>query len=105
MSSSGGFTPIWTKGGQELVYRGLTDPGVFAVSIDQVSGEPGTPERLFEDSYRRGNRRFHTWDVTLDGGHFIMVKEPEDRLPRRLVVVTNFFEELRRVVPDQLPRL
>ncbi len=29
-----------------------------------------------------------------------MIKQPEDELPRRLVVVTHFFEELKRLVPN-----
>ena len=39
------------------------------------------------------------FDVSSDGERFIMIKQPEDELPRRLVVMTHFFEELKRLVP------
>ena len=99
--SDDGITPLWTKGGQELVYRGRGERGVFAVPIDPVSGEPGLPRLLFDDTYFMGNNSGNRqWDVTPDGQQFIMIKEPEDRLPRRYVLVQNFFEELRERVPN-----
>ena len=100
VSSGGGYEPLWTKEGQELVYR-IADRGVFAVSIDVDSGEPGTPELLFADNYyATDDFWYRDWDVTPDGQRFFMIKEPEDRRPRRLVVITNFFEELKRLVPN-----
>ena len=68
---------------------------MFAVSFDPGSGRIGTPVQLFEDDYLRGNTRIREWDVTADGERFIMIKAPEDGLPRRLVMVQNFFEVLR----------
>ena len=101
VSSDDAITPLWTKDGEELVYRGRGDRGVFAVPIDPVSGEPGLPGLLFEDTYYVGNNSGNRqWDVTPDGEQFIMIKEPEDRLPRRYVLVQNFFEELKRLVPN-----
>ena len=102
VSAGDGFAPLWTKGGQELVYRGdLSDRAVFAVSIDPNTGAPGTPERLFADPYYAPDWYWYReWDVTPDGQRFIMMKQPEDQLPRRLVLVQNFFEELRQVLPD-----
>ena len=102
VSAGDGFAPLWTKEGQELVYRrDLSDHAVFAVSIDPNTGAPGMPERLFADPYYAPDWYWYReWDVTPDGQRFIMMKQPEDQLPRRLVLVQNFFEELRQVLPD-----
>ena len=97
VSSGGGRTPLWTRGGQELVYRGAD--AVFAAPVDPDFGEPGTPTKLFNDPYRRANDRFREWDVSSDGERFIMIKDSE-MLPRRLILVQNFFEELKRMVPN-----
>ena len=98
VSSGDGFAPRWSREGRELVYRGdLSDHAVFAVAVDPDTGEPGTPERLFADPYYAPDYYWYRfWDVASEGQQFIMIKEPQDRLPRRLVVVTNFFEELRQ---------
>lgn len=95
--SGGGITPLWTKDGQKLVYRGgLEDRFVFARAFNPSSGDLGAPVQLFPDNYLRSSSpRLRQWDVTPDGQRFIMIKVPEDRRPRRLVIMTNFFEFLR----------
>jgi Tol biopolymer transport system component len=95
--SGGGITPLWTKGGQELVYRGsLEDRFVFARAFNPSSGDLGAPEQLFPDNYLRSSPpRLREWDVTPDGQRFIMIQVPEDRRPRRLVIIVNFFELLK----------
>ncbi len=82
-----------------MVYReGLT---VYAVALDPISGAPGTPESLFEGHYvLNSNTSLREYDVSPAGERFIMVKRPEDELPRRLVVVTHFFEVLKRLVAN-----
>ena len=72
-----------------------------AVALDPISGAPGTPESLFEGHYvLNSNTSLREYDVSPAGERFIMVKQPEDELPRRLVVVTHFFEVLKRLVAN-----
>jgi hypothetical protein len=40
-----------------------------------------------------------TYDITPDGRRFVMVKEMNPP-PRRIAVVLNWFEELKRLVPS-----
>jgi len=57
----------------------------------------GTPRLLFEGSYRPGNH----YDVAPDG-RFVMIEEgsPSDEIaPGALILVQNWFEELKRLVP------
>ena len=57
------------------------------------------PEAVFEDTYFVGDYRY--FDVSLDGRRFLMMKE-SGTLPSsttQLVFVSNWFEELKRLVP------
>jgi hypothetical protein len=61
------------------------------------SSSPASPSNsmrglISSDQYRSG------YDVTADGKRFIMVKLPEGSAPRRINVIVNWFEELRRRV-------
>ena len=58
----------------------------------------GTPVTLFEGHYGR-YWASRAYDVAPDG-RFLMVKTPEDMAPRRLNVVLNWFEELKRLAPS-----
>jgi eukaryotic-like serine/threonine-protein kinase len=94
VSVDGGQEPRWTKGGRELVYR--HGHQMLAVSVDPGSGELGTPQVLFEAPMSSSNPGDTSYDVTPDGARFLVVTRPPERAPRRVVVVTGFFEELRR---------
>jgi serine/threonine-protein kinase len=97
ISSGGGREARWTKGGRELVYR--AGPDLMSVSLDPETGEPGPPVRLFGRDYLWERRSLRSYDVTADGNRFVMMKLPPERAPRRIVVVSNFFEELKRITP------
>jgi len=56
------------------------------------------PRPLFEQQYTFGaGITIPNYDVTPDGQRFVMVKE--ESTARRLNVVLNWFEELKRLVP------
>ncbi|MGK7312346.1 MAG: protein kinase domain-containing protein [Candidatus Longimicrobiales bacterium M2_2A_002] len=94
VSVDGGSSPRWSRGGREVVYQ---DGGsILAVSVDPETGELGRPERLFEGAYLDPAINFtRNYDVTADGERFLMVKRARERAPRRVVVVTGFFDQLR----------
>jgi Tol biopolymer transport system component len=99
VSSARGSEPMWTRGGRELVFR--DGDSVMAVSIDLEKGRSGTPQLLFAGPYpdNPGWTRPRSYDVTPDGERFLMTKVPGERPPPRIVVVLNWFEELRSKVP------
>ena len=99
VSSEGGLNPLWTRGGREIVFR--SGDQVIAVTVDPASGDLGRPEVLFEGPYLSpaGNHALG-YDVSADGERFLFVQRPPERAPRRLIVVTNFFEALKRIVPN-----
>jgi serine/threonine-protein kinase len=95
VSPAHGSEPAWTQGGRELVYR--EGEKVMAVNIDLATGATSAPRVLFTGPYpdNPGWTRPRSYDVTPDGQRFLMTKVPgEQRLPRVLVVL-NWFEELR----------
>ena len=67
----------------------------------EPSFTPGTPEALSEGDYVTGLGR--SYDVTPDGQRFLMITATggaeETSAPPSLIVVENWFEELRRLVP------
>lgn len=108
VSLDGGTEPRWTKGGRELVFRHGT--AFLALTVDPESSELGTPRVLFNAPmvgseaslpstvYDQPSRT--TYDVTADGERFIMATRPPERTPRRVMVITNFFEVLTQAVPN-----
>jgi serine/threonine-protein kinase len=109
VSRAGGTRPLWARSGRELFY--LAPPGQSAgggaesdVAMMAVPIEPGSvfralnPTRLFGGPYFTGlNGR--TYDVSADGQRFLMIKDKTAgavSASRRIIVVENFFEELKR---------
>jgi hypothetical protein len=102
ISLEGGLAPVWARKGGELFYLDGSNR-LMAVPV-QTSGAQfsyGKPARVFETAYTGD---FYSYDVAPDGQRFLMLKqsEPGDRRrPPTLVVVLNWFEELKdRVAPQ-----
>ena len=105
VSVNGGREPRWAANG-ELFFRSPDGRQLF--SAKPGAGTPlavGTPELRFEGDYYiapTGSPR-PQYDVTPDGKRFLMLAptpRPEGSQNRsRLVVVQNWFEELKRLVP------
>jgi serine/threonine-protein kinase len=93
---------LWSRNGRELFFR---DFGGAVVAVPVASGRdfaPGRPSRVLEDaSYSGGGGRGggRTYDVSPDGQRFLMVKSSGAISAPELVVVMNWFEELRRLAP------
>ena len=100
VSPSHGSEPMWTQGGRELVYR--EGEKVLAVSIDLATGASGPPRVLFSGPYpdNPGWTRPRSYDVTADGERFLLTKLPGEKSPPRIMVVLNWFQELRAKVPS-----
>ncbi len=98
VSTGGGGNPAWSGDGKELFY--LRGDKMIAVSIETEPELRSTgPEVLFEGKYSTDSRR--NYDVSGDGQRFLMVKESEDNSAKtQLIVVLNWFEELKRLVPS-----
>jgi hypothetical protein len=76
---------------------------MMAVSIDTASGfRAGNPLKLFSGPYYTALSG-RSFDISPDGQHFVMVKAVASVSSSawRLVVVENWLEELKRLVPTK----
>ena len=79
---------------------------MMVVAVDtEPTFSHGNPEVLFAAPYRRAAPdRTRPWDVAPDG-RFLMLREgaasttDTDEVPAQVVLVQNWFEELKRLVP------
>ena len=100
ISREGGILPVWAADGQELFFRGATQPDMKVVSVEtEPTFRPGNPEVLFAAPYR-SRPAFRAWDVAADG-RFLMVRDGAagETTTAHMVVVQNWFEELLERVP------
>ena len=99
VSRGGGSAPLWSYDGRELFY--VSGPAMQAVAIHPGSAFSAEPPRaLFEipERVRAGSLARGTFAITPDGRRFLMVRDNSWREMAgtpTLVVVENFFEELR----------
>jgi Tol biopolymer transport system component len=110
VSTNGGTQPLWARSGQELFYE--SKGALMRVPVRVGSRfEPGPPEKLFDGPYlfhppEGGQGRMY--DVSLNGQRFLMLKESSAAAERppspRIIIVQNWFEELKRLVPTKSPR-
>jgi Tol biopolymer transport system component len=105
VSTSGGTQPLWARSGRELFYRGA-DGRLMAVPIQPGrSFTWGNAAVVVDRAYfaagagAPGPRARRSYDVSPDGTRFLMVKAatPSAATSRHLIVVLNFFEELKRL--------
>jgi serine/threonine-protein kinase len=91
VSSGGGRTPRWTKGGRELLFLGPTS--MMSATVDPATGIVSRPVRLF-DTAMMGSGERRTFDVTPDGSRFLAVREPTEQ-PEYVVVVANWLQNVK----------
>ena len=107
VSTSGGSQPAWTRGGRELAF--LDGAGHLAVVAVEASGgsfRTGRLGVLTTAGYggaRGSEAAWRTYDVPPDGRRFLMIKEAvvgtESPFGQGFIVVQNWLEELKRLVP------
>jgi serine/threonine-protein kinase len=105
ISTSGGMEPRWSPDGKELYYRDPSGNAMMAVEIEaEPTLRPGIPKELFRGAYYSYGG--HNWDIHPDGKHFLMIKPPgiteEESAaeePQRIIIVLNWFEELKERIP------
>ena len=105
VSVGGGVGPRWSTDGAELFYRRVSDGAMMSVSFNtEPSFDPAPPETVFTTRYFMGPSPQTTgrgYDVAQDG-RFLMMRMADSREEyevSRIVVVLNWFEELKQRVP------
>jgi hypothetical protein len=102
VSTNGGEKALWNPNGRELFYR----LGSQFYGVDVTLGaEPvvGKPRILFDGPFP--NIPGYSHDIAPDGQRFLVAEEPGYfRALTELIVITNFFDELRRRDPHGAPQ-
>jgi serine/threonine protein kinase/Tol biopolymer transport system component len=106
VSTTGGARPLWARSGKELFYA---DPEGSLLSVPVESNDAlwhvGAPKKLLDGRYFTGGGTLsRTYDVSLDGQRFLMIKAPgtgPDATPPALIIVQHWDEELKRLVPTK----
>ena len=106
ISTAGGTRPAWARSGRELFY--LDASNTLTTVPVQTSGSTfsaGKPAKVFDTKYAEPNPARH-YDVSPDGQRFLMLKAARagdpNATPASMVVVLNWFEELKQRVPAKL---
>jgi serine/threonine-protein kinase len=102
ISAAGGTHPLWAHSGRELFYLS-TDGKLMAVPLTpDHSLMHGRAEVVVNRGYFQANSALgRSYDVSADGSRFLMIKDAaaSTATAPQLVVVQNFFEELKHLVP------
>jgi serine/threonine-protein kinase len=103
ISTGGGGIPLWSRDGRELFFGSLDGRQMFAVAV-----QPGTtlvagrPQVLFEFAMLGPVVGFRAYDIAPDG-RFLIIRgdqaEAAAGTASNMIVVLNWFEELKRLVP------
>ncbi|HET9195673.1 MAG TPA: protein kinase [Vicinamibacterales bacterium] len=102
VSTDGGTRPLWARNSAELFY--LSPTGALmrvGVALGPIWA-PTAPTRLFEGRYGvAASQAGRTYDIAPDGKRFLMIKpiDSADQTPASLVVVQNWHQDLKRLVP------
>ena len=98
VSTDGGNEPVWAHSGEELFYR----DGESWMSVASVETDRGiritSRERLFNADPYRASGAYRHYDVSSDDQRFIMVRFGAGGGSSELILVENWFQELREAV-------
>ena len=102
VSTGGGTQPLWARSGRELFYR--SGDAVMNVAVESSAGFVArSPVVLFKGQYAP-SLSGRNYDVSPDGRRFLMLKQgagpdAQNTSPARFVIVENWLEELKGLVP------
>ncbi|MFC1840729.1 adenylate/guanylate cyclase domain-containing protein [Thermodesulfobacteriota bacterium] len=104
ISTDTGNSPLWSPDGRELFYLigSTTTEAVMRVAVQtEPTFKKGTPEELFRGTYAGFYPADFPWDIHPDGNRFLMIKTAEATLGQqaKIIIVTNWIEELKKRVP------
>ncbi len=97
VSTDGGREPVWAHSGRELFYKGSGNLMVVEV-LPGATFVTGARRVLFSTQGYRSGSTHQFYDVTPDDQRFVMIRNFVGEETGELIVVENFFEELKAKV-------
>jgi len=100
VSTDGGVDVRWSKSGHELFYTNSSALIAVPYSVEKNSFQPGKPEKLFGEDRFEMRAPLASYDVTLDGQHFVMFQLTGGRMAAASgpTVVLNWIDQTRQLV-------
>jgi hypothetical protein len=96
VSTDGGTEPLWSRSGEELFYRNAANEMVAVQVTGTAPFTPGRHDMLFPTvGYLTGNRH-RQYDISPDDQEFVMLRMNGPAVSSELILVENWFEELRQ---------
>jgi hypothetical protein len=92
----GGEEPRWSSDGRELFYRNNSKLMSVAVA-SQGALDPKAPTEVFDGVYDFRSESGVSYAVDPKGGRFLMIRPSDESATSSMVVVLNWFDELRRL--------
>jgi Tol biopolymer transport system component len=109
VSTGGGTRPLWARTGQELFYMAVTGDDATLMSVPVERGttwSAGAPTKMFAGRFFFSDSlgaigEGRTYDASPDGQRFLMIRDSggDASVLRNMMVVQNWQEELKRLVP------
>jgi serine/threonine-protein kinase len=107
VSTGGGTRPLWSPNSQELFYVAPSG-AIWGVGVERTQSWAATaPTTVLKAGYvtSLGGNPGRTYDISADGQRFLMIKSGDasdpTTPPANLIVVQNWTEELKRLVPAE----
>ena len=103
VSAAGGGEPLWSHSGREIFFRAMSGEMMAVPVTTTPTFTAGTPHALFPAEQYVPGPSYRAYDVSPDDRRFLMLSPVSDSVeaaPNRLVMVDNWFEELRRRVRE-----
>jgi serine/threonine-protein kinase len=103
ISTGGGGLPLWSRDGRELFFSTLDGRTMFAVPVQSgTTLVAGRPQVLFEFATLAWGGGTRSYDIAPDG-RFLIIRSGQQEAgigtQPQIVVVQNWTEELKRLVP------
>jgi len=108
ISPDGGGQPIWARKEKALYYRNVSK--MMRVRYEtEPTFKPGIPEELWDRPGAISAMTTLTYDIHPDGDRFIVIQDQDqeefaDPVVDNVVLVFDFFEELKRIAPAEESR-
>ena len=95
ISSGGGSEPRWSHHGDEIFYRDLAGNMISVPVKTKPTFSFGVPTKLFSAREFASFNQRRQYDVSSDDSRFLMIRFATSPTPDKLIVVTNWFDELK----------
>ena len=102
ITTDGGCCAVWSRDGRELYYWKENGESISIMAVPLASGRNFEWDRRHVELVR-GPYAKPSVDTSFDvfAGRFLLMKSTAPQPPNQIVIVLNWFDELKRLVPTQ----